>query len=269
MEGPAEAGGKFAVSHRLGRRQVVGPGGALAGEEKLQRSCQVLHVDPRKPLLAAAEPPAQAESEDGQHFTERAAPPSQNDSETGDDDPGSLLLGLAGLCLPLPADPGEEVGARRVVLIEVLVTVEAVVADGGGGKERDAGGLCRQGIDQVHGGENPALCDETLVRPGPPGKDTRAGEVDDQRAPGQMLLPGAPAAAVADDDLHGRVQLRGAGPGVKAHHGNVMALLAERVGQIYPDEPRSTRDEDVHSESRFIYLSRIQAREKRRRGRVT
>src|SRR5207253_6582776 len=76
------------------------------------------------------------------------------------------LHGPRGL-LPFDAEPGEEVGAGRAVLGQLLVAVRSVVADGRGvdegpGPAVAAAGVAQQGLGDVQGAAHAAVEEQPL-----------------------------------------------------------------------------------------------------------
>jgi hypothetical protein len=214
----------------------------LTGAGAVRLYQQVVHVDPRKPLRAAADGAAEPVAEEGDHLPEGTAVFAEDDAETGDDDADPFRLGPAGLRLPVAAEARQEIVSGAGGFIQFLVLVEAVIPDGGGGEERHSGGARRKGIDDVPRRQDAALADELLVLLRPAREDGGAGEVDDEAARGDLLLPGASFAAVAGDDGDSLVEAGRASLGV-AHDRDVVSLRRQLVGGVDADEAGAARYE--------------------------
>src|SRR5205814_2099290 len=92
----------------------------------------VVAVDPRHPLLAAAEAAAHAHAERLLHAGERAAGLAEHHPDAHDHHAHPERLGAHRLPLPVAAHACEEIGAGCRALVEDLVAAVAVETHGGG-----------------------------------------------------------------------------------------------------------------------------------------
>src|SRR3954466_10479108 len=190
---------------------------------------------PPTPGGGAADP----EAEERQHLGQRAAAAVEHDAGAhlghAQPEPARTVR----LALPGDADPGQEVAAGRRVLVERLVAVRAVVADGRGGHEHARARRGRlQAGDEVAGAELARGADPALGVLAPPLRDVLAREVHDRVAAGQRLgrrrlLLGAPGDGVA----------RG---GAARERGDRVAAGAQALDELRADQAAGAGDGDVH-----------------------
>lgn len=141
--------------------------------------------------------------------------------------------------LVLDDEPGQEVVARRAVLGQGLVAVDAVVAHRRavhddaraalGGREGGDDRVCR--ID-------PAVAQEGLARRGPsPAGEARAGEVDDGVGPVGQRPPAGGGPAVPALGPHPGGQPAGVPVRVAAERDDLVAVARQFGAEGLPDEP--------------------------------
>src|SRR5438067_2342181 len=203
-------------------------------------------MNPRKVLTAAADRPAEAETERRQHLRERAAVGPEHHTGAERRDADARRLGRARRLLPAPAEAREKVVARRRGFGEPLVAAIAVPADGAAGDEHARPrGRRSDGADEIPRDADAARLEHTPPLGGPPSADDRlAREVHDRLGAhdrgGKRLRPCcAHELDIAAEHL-ARARL-GAHP-----RDDRVAIEAQPRNQRAADEAGAARDENTH-----------------------
>src|SRR6185436_10278349 len=194
---------------------------------------------------AAGDWTADAELERPQHLLERAAGGVEHDAGAHPRDAHAELARRPRLTLPLDADPGEEIRARRGVLGQALVAARPVVAGARGADERRRPRVGRLDPgNEVASPGRAAVGDRALGALAPALGDRLAGEVDDGIAAGERGGRGRPGERVP---ALGRYAERGGGlRGVAREDGDAVAPGLEPLDERAAEKAGRAADRDVH-----------------------
>src|SRR5579885_1601921 len=149
-------------------------------QNKSDQGDQVVNVNPRHPLVARPDAPAQPQTERGQHPFQRAATGIKNNADAQRNNANPQRFG--GQRFPLPGDAylGKETGSGRRAFRQNFAAPRAVVADGGSADE-NFGWLsqCGHGFDRAARTLDTAV-EDALLGPGrPPLGYWLAGQMND------------------------------------------------------------------------------------------
>jgi hypothetical protein len=133
VQGPAGIG-QTRCSTGFGLHRLIGP--LMPGCPGVaHRRRQVVHVNPCKPLLPAADRSTHTGLEGGNHLGHGAAASAQDDPQAHEHDPAAFFRSPQCFTLPIDGKPGEEIAPRRFVFGDELITAVAVIPDPGGADE--------------------------------------------------------------------------------------------------------------------------------------
>ncbi len=237
MHRARQRGGELAVPHRRRRRRIHRARVRIVPDRRDDEADHVIAMDPAHPLLAVPESSAEAGTEGNQHLRQRAATGTEHDTEPERRDADVEIACTERLRLPAPADLGEEVVARRGILVQDLVAVRSVEADRGSIHEDPRSG--RRSVDRLH--DYPCSIDAAredrglAFRRPTSRRDRLAGEVHDH-----VGLDHRRADAVPRDRLRRDV------PRMARHDRHVVPRRAQRARHRIADEARSSRQQHSH-----------------------
>ena len=250
VQSATERLGERRVGDRLGRRAVDGPLPVRIVKRREVEPDDVVDVDPRHVLAATGDRAADAELEGRQHRLEGSAARVEDDPCADEHDAQAERLGRQRLALPGDAHVGEEVAASGRALVDALVAVLAVEADGGRGEQHagtrvggaDAG-------DEVACAELTALADRRLHLGAPALCDGLAREVDHGIATGERRNRRGAGERLPGDGVDPELTLRTVR--VAGEHGHLVAPLLEGGDESAADEAGGSGDGHVHGRRSF------------------
>ena len=204
---------------------------------------QILHMDPAHRLGARAHGAAEPQPIGGQHPGQGAAIGAEHQADAHYADPGLGAAGLQGQLLPPLAEPVGELVVRVVAaLVQRLIPLAAIPADGGGVQQQSGG---RAGeldeIDQLLGQQPAAVAQQLLAGFAPAASgDGLPGQVDDDVHVVEVVQP---VQIVEQSDVMAK-QLIGPATLTGQHH-HVMRHL-EVCHQAAADKAGASRDQYLH-----------------------
>ncbi len=238
VEDPAERRGERLHRDGRGGRGVDRAVEAGVLERRDEEGDEVVAVDPRHPLLPAAERAADAEPEGEEHLRKRPAPLAEDDPDPRADETDPSGRGAPGRVLPGHRRLGEKAGAGPARLGQLLVPAVPVEADGRSVDEH-AGPPLRgpERRADLFGGPGPAPDDPGLRGRGPALGDRLPGEIDDGVGAvdgGRQVAPGDGAGARGDPVVRG----------VPRDDHDVSSPSAEGGDESAPEESGPAGDDD-------------------------
>ena len=212
-------------------------------EEKQHGPHQILHVDPAHHLGARAHGAAEPQPIGGQHPGQGAPIGAEHQADAHYADPGLGAAGLQGQLLPPLAEAvGELVVGMVAALVQGLIPLAAIPADGGGVQQQSGG---RAGeLDQIHQlfGQQPAAVAQQLLAGFAPAAtgDGLPGQVDDDVHIVEVVQP---VQVVQQSDIMAKQLI---GPAALAGQHHHLVLHLEVCHQAAADKARSPRDQYLH-----------------------
>src|SRR5580700_1258133 len=165
MEHAGEHLREFRISHGSWSNHVYRPAGLFIRNCGLQQAHYVVKRDPRHPLLAASQPPAEAQLEGRKHLRQRASLCRKNHSKSRDNRANAARLRAESFGFPVTASIGQKIVSAGARFSEDFVAAIAVITDRRGRDEYSRFLFqARESIHKHAGDINPAAAKDFFSR---------------------------------------------------------------------------------------------------------
>ena len=129
MDGVGQKASEFRIRDGGRRAAIQRPTDSII-RGKQKETDEILDMNPRHPLLSAAETAADPEAERSEHLRERPTVASQDCGDANRYDTQAEFGGALRFAFPFQTNIGQKTGTRRTTFCEDLVAAIAIVADG-------------------------------------------------------------------------------------------------------------------------------------------